>query len=172
MSWTTYYMGLGPSDKLQYTLHVTPFNVTQLIDTAPPSQACPLLAWAAYWTLRTHGIPTDRQLRLEAACDGMLRAEYGDAGAALIKDSGLMDNPMRLVINSKWDDLVDGWWNKPKAPMLAVPLNMTAGYAVWRSMDAALKWTNEWAPKHIPVLKKGRRSSQRRRRRGRRLFGG
>jgi hypothetical protein len=38
----------------------------------------------------------------------MLRAEYGDAGAALIKDSGLMDNPMRLVINSKWDDLVDG----------------------------------------------------------------
>jgi hypothetical protein len=37
-----------------------------------------------------------------------------------------------------------GWWNKPKAPMLAVPLNMTAGYAVWRSMDAALKWTNEW----------------------------
>jgi hypothetical protein len=23
MSWTTYYMGLGPSDKLQYTLHVS-----------------------------------------------------------------------------------------------------------------------------------------------------
>jgi hypothetical protein len=37
-----------------------------------------------------------------------------------------------------------GRWQQPKAPLLAVPLNMTAGYSMWRNMDAALSWTKEW----------------------------
>jgi hypothetical protein len=38
-----------------------------------------------------------------------------------------------------------GGWKAPKTPLLAVPLNMTAGYNMWQNMDAALKWARTWA---------------------------
>lgn len=38
-----------------------------------------------------------------------------------------------------------GGWKAPKTPLLAVPLNMTAGYSMWQNMDAALKWARTWA---------------------------
>jgi len=44
-----------------------------------------------------------------------------------------------------------GGWRAPKTPLLAVPLNMTSGYSMWQNMDAALKWTQEWA-KGKPTL--------------------
>jgi hypothetical protein len=53
-------MGYGPHDTLQTTLNVVDLNVTYLLAVSPPGQLCPLAAWAAYWTLRTHGIPVDR----------------------------------------------------------------------------------------------------------------
>lgn len=46
---------------------VMPFNVSQLLANAPPGQACPMLAWTAYWTMRTHGVPTERCGRGAAA---------------------------------------------------------------------------------------------------------
>jgi len=44
-----------------------------------------------------------------------------------------------------------GGWRAPKTPLLAVPLNMTAGYSMWQNMDAALAWTQKWA-KGKPTL--------------------
>ena len=44
-----------------------------------------------------------------------------------------------------------GGWNAPDNPLIAVPLNMTAGYSMWQNMDAALKWTKEWS-KGKPIL--------------------
>jgi hypothetical protein len=38
-----------------------------------------------------------------------------------------------------------GGWKAPKAPLLAVPLNMTAAYSMWQNMDAALTWARQWA---------------------------
>jgi hypothetical protein len=38
-----------------------------------------------------------------------------------------------------------GRWQTPKNPLLAVPLNMTAGYSMWQNMDAALTWAKAWA---------------------------
>jgi hypothetical protein len=37
-----------------------------------------------------------------------------------------------------------GRWQQPRTPLLAVPLNMTAGYSMWRNMDTALSWAKEW----------------------------
>jgi hypothetical protein len=37
-----------------------------------------------------------------------------------------------------------GRWQTPKNPLLAVPLNMTAGYSMWHNMDAALTWAKAW----------------------------
>ncbi|KAI8472516.1 MAG: mannosyltransferase putative-domain-containing protein [Monoraphidium minutum] len=163
VSWSMWFMGYGPSDALQHTLEVTPLNVSRLLAAGGGGQACPLMAWAAYWTLRTHGIPIDRRPDLEAACWGALRAQYGDAGAVLIRAGGLLEHPIRLAINSKWEEKINGGWNAPP-PLMAVPLNMTKAYSVWTNMDAALKWTNEWAPKHIAFVKRGRRLWQRPRR--------
>lgn len=68
-----WWMGYCPTDKMQRTLEVLPLNVSQLLQGWPGGgsgsggdggelarEACPLAAWAAYWTLRTHGIPTER----------------------------------------------------------------------------------------------------------------
>jgi hypothetical protein len=59
-AWSMWYMGYGPGDRLQTTLQVAPLNVSYFLQTAAPGQLCPLAAWSAYWTLRTHGIPTHR----------------------------------------------------------------------------------------------------------------
>lgn len=83
----------------------------------------------------------------------MLDAQYGAAGAALIRAAGLLERPLRLAVNRRWDDKVDGRWQAPRAPLLAVPLNMTSGQAVWERMDAAIKWAREWVPGNVPVLK-------------------
>lgn len=53
-------MGYGPEGSLQRTIDVINYNVTYFLGTALQNQACPLAAWNAYWTLRTHGIPTVR----------------------------------------------------------------------------------------------------------------
>jgi hypothetical protein len=53
-------MGYGPSNTLQTPFHVVALNVTHALASATPGQLCPLAAWSAYWTLRTHGIPTER----------------------------------------------------------------------------------------------------------------
>jgi hypothetical protein len=55
-----WYMGYGPEASLQRTIDVVNYNITYFLGTALPNQACPLAAWNAYWTLRTHGIPTVR----------------------------------------------------------------------------------------------------------------
>lgn len=59
---------------------------------------------------------------------------------------------------------VDGGWHAPRAPLLAVPLNMTSGYRLYTMLNTSLAWVNQWAPEHVPVLKKGktRRRQQRR----------
>jgi hypothetical protein len=71
-SWSMWYMGYAPSNSLQRSIDVHPLNMTYLLGVATPGQACPLAAWSAYWTLRTHGIPTER-------CVGM-RATESSAG--------------------------------------------------------------------------------------------
>ncbi|GBF90799.1 hypothetical protein Rsub_03100 [Raphidocelis subcapitata] len=152
VSWSMWWMGYGPSNELQHTLEVMNFNLTALEASAPPGQACPLLLWAAYWTLRTHGIATDRRPELEAACDGALRAQYGAPAAALIRGAGLLERPLRLVVNKKWDEKIDGEWKQPRAPLLAVPLNMTAGYRAWLNLNESVAWANDWAPKNLPIL--------------------
>lgn len=53
-------MGYGPSDTLQTTLNVVALNVSFLLHSAEPGQLCPMAAWSAYWTMRTHAIPVDR----------------------------------------------------------------------------------------------------------------
>lgn len=59
-SWSMWFMGYGPDKTLQRTIDVMNLNVTYLLATAPPGQACPLSAWSSYWALRTHGIPVQR----------------------------------------------------------------------------------------------------------------
>lgn len=44
-----------------------------------------------------------------------------------------------------------GGWKAPKTPLLAVPLNMTAGYRMWQNMDTALSWARKWV-KGKPIL--------------------
>jgi hypothetical protein len=53
-------MGYAPEKELHVSLNVLDLNITYLLTVAPPGQACPLMAWGAYWTLRTMGIPTQR----------------------------------------------------------------------------------------------------------------
>jgi hypothetical protein len=59
-SWSMWYMGYGPEKDMQRSIDVVNYNITYFMGTALPNQACPLAAWNAYWTLRTHGIPTVR----------------------------------------------------------------------------------------------------------------
>jgi hypothetical protein len=59
-SWSMWYMGYGPEQNMQRSIDVVNYNITYFLGTALPNQACPLTAWNAYWTLRTHGIPTVR----------------------------------------------------------------------------------------------------------------
>jgi len=56
-------MGYGPSHELQTTLNVVDLNITYFLHAAEPGQLCPLAAWAAYWTMRTHSIPVTRCAR-------------------------------------------------------------------------------------------------------------
>jgi hypothetical protein len=63
-SWSMWYMGYGPGNKLQHTLDVVSYNVSYLLQTAEPGQLCPIAAWGAYWTMRTHAIPVDRCVRV------------------------------------------------------------------------------------------------------------
>jgi len=56
-------MGYAPSRKLQRPLNVVNLNVTYFLHAAEPGQLCPLAAWAAYWTMRTHAIPVTRCAR-------------------------------------------------------------------------------------------------------------
>lgn len=58
-----WYMGYGPSHQLQTTLNVVDLNITYFLHAAEPGQLCPLAAWAAYWTMRTHSIPVTRCAR-------------------------------------------------------------------------------------------------------------
>jgi hypothetical protein len=48
-----------------------------------------------------------RRPDLEFACYPMLAAEYGEPAAAVIREEGLMANPMRLVVNAKWDQMIN-----------------------------------------------------------------
>lgn len=59
-SWSMWYMGYGPGDKLQTTLNIVNYNVSYFLKTAEPGQICPMAAWSAYWTMRTHAIPVTR----------------------------------------------------------------------------------------------------------------
>ncbi len=101
-----WFMGYAPSDRLQSTLLVMDYNITALTQEARAEggQVCPLGAWAAYWFMRSHGIPTPRRRDLEGYCVAMLEAQYGSQGAAIIRTTpGLMDNPVRLTVNARWD---------------------------------------------------------------------
>lgn len=53
-------MGYGPGNQLQHTLNVMQYNITYLLQTAPPGELCPMAAWAAYWGMRSHAIPVTR----------------------------------------------------------------------------------------------------------------
>lgn len=66
-SWSMWYMGYGPGDKLQHTLNVVSYNISYLLQSAEPGQLCPIAAWGAYWTMRTHAIPVDRCVSLTAS---------------------------------------------------------------------------------------------------------
>jgi hypothetical protein len=55
-----WFMGYGPGDALQHTLDVVNLNVTYFLHSAEPGQLCPMAAWSAYWTMRTHAIPIAR----------------------------------------------------------------------------------------------------------------
>eukprot|EP00775_Hariotina_reticulata_P006257 gene6257-6495_t len=156
-SWSMWYMGYGPQDQLQTTLNVVDLNVTYLLAVSPPGQLCPLAAWAAYWTLRTHGIPVDRNFELEKNCSAMLDVQYGPAAASIIRSSHLLEHPLRLVVNQVWDRQVDGGWKAPKAPLLAVPVNMTAAYSMWTNMNESLQWAGQWVRQHAPIIKTRRR---------------
>jgi hypothetical protein len=151
-SWSMYFMGYSPAEGLQVTLSVTPLNVTRELAAATPGQECVLSAWAAYWAARTHNVMAPRRPELEAACASMLDAQYGARGAALLRQSGLLANPVRLVVNRAWDERVDGEWKMPRAPLLAVPLNMTDGWRLWEAMNASLAWTTEWGAQNVPAL--------------------
>lgn len=59
-SWSMWFMGYGPGDALQHTLDVVNLNVTYFLHSAEPGQLCPMAAWSAYWTMRTHAIPIAR----------------------------------------------------------------------------------------------------------------
>jgi hypothetical protein len=61
-----WYMGYGPEKDMQRSIDVVNYNITYFMGTALPNQACPLAAWNAYWTLRTHGIPTVRSATARA----------------------------------------------------------------------------------------------------------
>ena len=58
-----------------------------------------------------------RRPRLEAACESMLAAQYGLDGARLIKEWGLMEHPVRLTVNKKWEERNNGertcWSRQP-----------------------------------------------------------
>eukprot|EP00878_Enallax_costatus_P043978 GHUV01052108.1.p1 GENE.GHUV01052108.1~~GHUV01052108.1.p1 ORF type:complete len:123 (+),score=24.33 GHUV01052108.1:242-610(+) len=103
-----WFMGYGPGNALQRTIDIMNYNVTYLLATATSGQACPLAAWSAYWTLRTHGVPVDRNPTLEKKCDAMLDAQYGPTAAGMIRKSQLMEHPLRLVVNGDWDKQVNG----------------------------------------------------------------
>jgi hypothetical protein len=60
-TWTMWHLATAPKTELQNsTLSIMNYNITHLLHTTPPHEACPLRAWTAYWTMRTHGIPTRR----------------------------------------------------------------------------------------------------------------
>eukprot|EP00882_Tetradesmus_deserticola_P022210 GHRQ01024103.1.p1 GENE.GHRQ01024103.1~~GHRQ01024103.1.p1 ORF type:complete len:287 (+),score=92.86 GHRQ01024103.1:2155-3015(+) len=107
-SWSMWFMGYGPEANLLRSIDVVNYNITYFMGTALPNQACPLAAWNAYWTMRTHGIPTVRNTTLEKHCASMLDAEYGPTAANMIRNAGLMEHPTRLAINADWDNKVDG----------------------------------------------------------------
>jgi len=46
-----------------------------------------------------------------------------------------------------------GGWHAPKAPLLAVPVNMTAAYSMWTHMNESLRWAGQWVPQHAPIIK-------------------
>jgi hypothetical protein len=52
-----------------------------------------------------------RRPGLEKNCQGVLDGQYGPAAAELIRTSGLLEQPIRLVINRQWDDKIDGETN-------------------------------------------------------------
>lgn len=49
-----------------------------------------------------------RHYALEARCKSALDAEYGSAGAEMIRRAGLLERPLRLAINAEWEKQVDG----------------------------------------------------------------
>ncbi|WIA31646.1 hypothetical protein OEZ86_002526 [Tetradesmus obliquus] len=160
-SWSMWYMGYGPEKELQRSIDVVNYNITYFMGTALPNQVCPLAAWNAYWTLRTHGIPTVRNTTLEKHCAGVLDAEYGPTAANMIRNAGLMEHPLRIAINADWDNKVNGGWNAPKHPLWGVPLNMTEAWTMWQNMEDGVVWAKNWTQTNAKIV--ARRRAQRRR---------